>query len=81
MIASVVAEAERSVALLERLVNENSGTLNLPGVTRVGEMMRAELAPLGFAVELVGLANRSPRSIFSHVVPDCLGVHGCGLAP
>jgi glutamate carboxypeptidase len=47
---TVDAEFERSVALLGRLVDQNSGTLNLPGVTRVGEMMRAELEPLGFAV-------------------------------
>ncbi|WP_137863088.1 MULTISPECIES: M20/M25/M40 family metallo-hydrolase [unclassified Sphingomonas] len=47
---TVDAEFERSVALLARLVDQNSGTLNLQGVTRVGEMMRAELEPLGFAV-------------------------------
>ncbi len=47
---TVDAEYERSVALLARLVDQNSGTLNLPGVTRVGEMMRAELEPLGFSV-------------------------------
>jgi len=44
MAATVAAEASRQEALLERLVNINSGSLNLPGVTKVGEMMRAELA-------------------------------------
>ena len=48
--ATVDAEYERSVALLERLVNVNSGTMNFAGVKSVGEMMRAELAPLGFTV-------------------------------
>ena len=47
---TVAAEQERNVALLERLVNQNSGTLNLAGVEKVGAMMRAELEPLGFAV-------------------------------
>ncbi len=47
---TVDAEFERSVALLARLVDQNSGTLNLPGVTKVGEMMRAELEPLGFTI-------------------------------
>ncbi|MDH4744364.1 M20/M25/M40 family metallo-hydrolase [Sphingomonas sp. CBMAI 2297] len=47
---TVDAEFERSVALLARLVDQNSGTLNLQGVAKVGEMMRAELEPLGFAV-------------------------------
>ncbi|NIJ66233.1 glutamate carboxypeptidase [Sphingomonas leidyi] len=47
---TVDAEFERSVALLARLVDQNSGTLNLQGVAKVGEMMRAELEPLGFVV-------------------------------
>ena len=50
MAATVAAEQERSVALLEKLVNQNSGSLNLDGVEKVGAMMRAELEPLGFTV-------------------------------
>ncbi|WP_260598426.1 M20/M25/M40 family metallo-hydrolase [Sphingomonas endolithica] len=50
MSATVDAEYERSVALLQKLVDQNSGTMNLPGVTAVGRMMRAELEPLGFTV-------------------------------
>ena len=50
MAATVDAEQDRSIALLERLVNQNSGTMNLAGVAKVGEMMRAELEPLGFDV-------------------------------
>ena len=49
--ATVDAEYERSVALLERLVNVNSGTMNFAGVKAVSEMIRAELAPLGFKLE------------------------------
>ncbi|WP_339692374.1 M20/M25/M40 family metallo-hydrolase [uncultured Parasphingorhabdus sp.] len=48
MAQTVDSEYERSVALLEKLVNENSGTMNLAGVEKVGAMMRAELEPLGF---------------------------------
>ncbi len=33
MIAAVDAEQARSLALIERLVNQNSGSLNIPGVT------------------------------------------------
>lgn len=51
MARTVVAEQDRSLALLERLVNQNSGSLNLEGVEKVGAMMRAELEPLGFTVE------------------------------
>lgn len=50
MAATVDAEHERSIALLEKLVNQNSGSLNFAGVKAVSEMMRAELEPLGFTV-------------------------------
>ncbi len=50
MTATVDAEYERHVALLERLVNQNSGTMNFAGVEAVAKMMRAELEPLGFTV-------------------------------
>lgn len=51
MTRTIAAEQERSIALLEKLVNQNSGSLNLEGVEKVGAMMRAELEPLGFTVE------------------------------
>ncbi len=51
MAKTVEAEQPRSLALLERLVNQNSGSLNHAGVEKVGQMMRAELEPLGFRVE------------------------------
>lgn len=50
MTRTVDAEYERSVALLKELVDQNSGTLNLPGVEAVGRSMRRELEPLGFNV-------------------------------
>ena len=50
MATTVDGEYERSVALLERLVNQNSGSMNFAGVKAVSEMMRAELEPLGFKV-------------------------------
>jgi glutamate carboxypeptidase len=51
--ATVDLEQERNVALLERLVNQNSGSLNLPGVETVAAMVRAELEPLGFYVRWI----------------------------
>jgi glutamate carboxypeptidase len=56
MAATVDAEYERSVALLEKMVNQNSGTMNFAGVKAVSEMMRAELEPLGFKVEWQDMA-------------------------
>jgi glutamate carboxypeptidase len=57
IVATIDAEYERSVALLERLVNQNSGTMNFAGVKTVGDMMRAELEPLGFKVEWIDMAK------------------------
>ena len=48
MVASVDAEAARSIALLEKLVNQNSGSLNIAGVTKVAEMVKPEFDALGF---------------------------------
>ena len=44
----VDANADQAIALLERVVNINSGTQNLEGVRRVGDVFRAELDGLGF---------------------------------
>ena len=68
MTKTVDAEYERSVALLEKLVNQNSGTLNLAGVEAVGKLMRAELEPLGFTVRWVpqGAAKRAGHLIATH---------------
>ena len=46
--ASVDAHREASLALLERVVNINSGTMNFAGVRAVGDVFAAELEALGF---------------------------------
>ena len=53
MMQTVDSEQERTLAMLEKWVNQNSGSLNLEGVTKVGEMLRAELEPLGFKVQWI----------------------------
>jgi glutamate carboxypeptidase len=50
MIATVDAEQPAAVALLEKLVNQNSGTRNIEGVVKVGQIVRPELEALGFAI-------------------------------
>jgi glutamate carboxypeptidase len=57
MTTTIDAEYERSVTLLERLVNQNSGSMNFTGVKAVSEMMRAELEPLGFKVKWIDMAK------------------------
>ncbi|KAF1710420.1 peptidase M20 [Pseudoxanthomonas kalamensis DSM 18571] len=51
MVDTVEAEYERSVSLLETLVNQNSGSLNLAGVKAVADLLRPEFEQLGFEVE------------------------------
>ena len=50
---AVDAHRDASVALLERVVNVNSGTMNLAGVRAVGDAFRAELDRLGFRTRWV----------------------------
>ncbi len=62
-------DAAYGEALLERLVDQNSGTLNLEGVRAVGTMMRTEFEALGFTVEWVDMAEtgRAGHLIATHV--------------
>ncbi|MEO7864793.1 MAG: M20/M25/M40 family metallo-hydrolase [Sphingomicrobium sp.] len=55
MIATVDSEQLRTLDMLERWVNQNSGSHNVAGVEAVGRMVRAELEPLGFAVRWIPL--------------------------
>jgi glutamate carboxypeptidase len=48
LVAFADASRKEAEALLERVVNINSGTMNLQGVRRVGEVFDAELKALGF---------------------------------
>jgi len=57
MVQTVDAEQERTLAMLEKWVNENSGSLNIEGVTKVGEMLRVELEPLGFKVRWIDMRS------------------------
>ena len=68
MVRSIDAEHARTIGLLERLVNVNSGSRNLPGVRKVGEMMRAELAPLGFQLRWIPMekAGRAGHIVATH---------------
>jgi len=68
MTAAVDAEQGRTIALLERLVNQNSGSLNLEGVRAIGQMMREELEPLGFNVRWVDMreTGRAGHIVATH---------------
>ena len=51
--AAVDARNAQALALLERVVNINSGTMNFAGVRQVGDAFRAELDALGFSTKWV----------------------------
>src|SRR5689334_4302820 len=50
---AVDAGRDDALALLERIVNVNSGTMNFAGVREVGAVLRSELDALGFATRWV----------------------------
>ncbi|TNE33899.1 MAG: M20 family peptidase [Alphaproteobacteria bacterium] len=53
IVANVEAHHEADIALLERLVNQNSGTHNHAGVKAVADMLTPEFEKLGFEVEWI----------------------------
>lgn len=53
MVQSVDAGQAETLGLLERLVNQNSGSLNLEGVEKVAEMLRPEFEALGMQVQWI----------------------------
>lgn len=61
-----------AMALLERIVNQNSGTQNLAGVRAVGAVLRAEFDALGFKTEWVDGASwgRAGHLIAVHSGPS-----------
>ena len=57
-IATAVREGnDAALALLQEIVNINSGTMNLPGVRRVGDRLGRELEGLGFRVRWIDGAS------------------------
>jgi glutamate carboxypeptidase len=68
-IASAVdSDSKSALALLERLVNINSGTMNFAGVRQVGDILRAQFDSLGFKTRWVDGAafHRAGHLIAEH---------------
>ena len=78
MIRSVDTQNRGAVALLEKLVNINSGTMNIPGVIAVKDEIAPRLAALGFKVTWVPMdqAQRAGDLVAEHACP--LGAGKCG---
>jgi len=65
IVHSIDAEAPAAVALLEKIVNMNSGTFNPAGVVEVGKVLEREFQALGFATRWVPMdaVKRAPSLV------------------
>lgn len=79
MVKAVDASAPADVALLERLVDINSGTMNLAGVVKVKDVLQPEIEALGFTTRWVPMDQLDARAgdlVAEHPCP--LGKGKCG---
>jgi glutamate carboxypeptidase len=78
MIRSVDTQNRAAIALLEKIVNINSGTMNIPGVIAVKDEIEPRLRGLGFKTKWVPMdeAHRAGDLIAEHICP--LGDGMCG---
>jgi glutamate carboxypeptidase len=70
IVAAVDARNAEGLALLERLVNINSGTMNFAGVRQVGDVLRKELDALGFQTRWV---DGAPFGRAGHLIAERTG--------
>lgn len=57
MIATIDSEQQRTISMLERWVDQNSGTMNKAGVEKVRDMVEPELRQLGFKTEWIDMSS------------------------
>lgn len=78
MIRSVDTQTRPAVAWLEKIVNINSGTMNIPGVIAVKDEMDARLRALGFKTKWNPMdeAHRAGDLVAEHPCPT--GAGNCG---
>jgi glutamate carboxypeptidase len=68
MAATVDAEQQRTLGMLERWVDQNSGTMNKAGVIAVRDMVAPEFKQLGFTTEWIdmGATDRAGHLVARH---------------
>lgn len=72
IVASVNADRQNSLALLEQLVNINSGTLNPEGVRKVAGVLRPRFEALGFVCRAIPMEEVHRAG---HMVCERKGTH------
>jgi glutamate carboxypeptidase len=75
MLLAVDAGNPENLALLERIVNINSGTMNIPGVLRVRDVLVPRLEALGFKTRWNSMESAVSRA------GDLLAEHPCPAGP
>ena len=70
IVSAVDPRNAEGLALLEKLVNINSGTMNFAGVRRVGDILRHELDALGFETRWV---DGAPFGRAGHLIAERTG--------
>ena len=79
MFKDVDSETSSAIALLEKLVNINSGTMNLAGVVAVKDVVEPQIAELGFKTRwepMQSVDGRAGDLVAEHVCPA--GTGKCG---
>ncbi len=79
MVKAVDAQAPAAIALLEKLVNINSGTMNFPGVLAVRDVVMPQIEALGFKTRwepMQNLVGRAGDLVAEHPCPA--GSGKCG---
>jgi glutamate carboxypeptidase len=71
MVRAVDAESPAAVAVLEKIVNINSGTMNLSGVVAVKDVIMPQIEALGFKTRWV------PMEAFDQRAGDLVAEHPC----
>ena len=68
MLRTVDAEQSRTVGFLQRIVDQNSGTMNIAGVEAVRRMVEPEFSELGFKTEWIDMkaAGRAGHLVARH---------------
>ena len=62
IVKSITGDMQAAMSLLEASVNINSGSFNIEGVRKVGELYAKELAALGFTTEWITLPDSLKRA-------------------
>jgi len=74
IVSSIDTDLPETLQLLKESVNINSGTFNIEGVKKTGELYRKELEAMGFTVEWIPMPDSLKRA--GHLVASRKGKKG-----